>query len=336
MQIPHYKTMVAGIGSALLALSVPGMAAETEFGTVVPAGAKAGDLSMAPCEIYMEGDDLSYPGDCGTLVVPENRNEPDSRLIALPVRRINATGDVPLEPIFWFQGGPGSSNYNYYPTDGVFQRHDFVMVGYRGIDGQVVLECPEIAEAVSSVESNILGDTALDTYARGTDACVKRMQAEGIDLDGYTMHQTIDDNDAARVALGYDRINLFGNSYGTRLEMLYQWRHPDSIHRVLMVAVNPPGHFIFDADTAEQQLGQYAALCARDSHCSARTDDLVATMKSVSRNMPTSWMGVSIEPDVVRFITFVSLMESVEVPGELVPLNFPAAIDMYQIQCSRS
>jgi hypothetical protein len=52
-------------------------------------------------------------------------------------------------------------------------------------------------------------------------------------------------------------------------------------------------------------------------------------MKDVSRNMPTSWMGISIDADAVRFITFASLMESVEVPGEPVPLNFPAAIDMW-------
>ena len=326
---PFYKTVSARIGAALLTLSASGIAAEAEYGTTVPAGRKSGDLTLAPCEVYLEGDDRHYPGDCGTLVVPENRKDPNSRLIALPVTRIRATGEVPLEPIFWFEGGPGSPNETIYPTDGILQRHDFVMVGYRGIEGQVVLECPEVGEAIRSVMDNFLSDAALASFGRGAVDCGKRIQAEGIDLDGYSMNQTIDDMEAARIALGYDRINLLGNSYGTRLEMIYQWRYPNSLHRVVMVAVNPPGHFLWDPVDTEELLGKYAALCAKDAHCSARTSDLVGTMKEVSRNMPTSWMGIPIDPVAIRFITFVSLMESMQPPGEPLPLNGPAAIDMW-------
>jgi hypothetical protein len=52
----------------------------------VPAGAKAGDLTLKPCRYSTEAG--SYAADCGTLVVPENRAAPRSRLIALPVVRI--------------------------------------------------------------------------------------------------------------------------------------------------------------------------------------------------------------------------------------------------------
>src|SRR5918996_3151902 len=65
----------------------------------VPAGAKAGDLTMQPCTYTTEAGAL--PADCGTLVVPENRADPQSRLIALPVTRIGASSANPAEPIFW-------------------------------------------------------------------------------------------------------------------------------------------------------------------------------------------------------------------------------------------
>jgi hypothetical protein len=65
--------------------------------------------ALLPCEVYLEGDDHLYTGDCGALVVPENRNNPHSRLIALPVTRIISFSDKPLEPIFWFEGGGESS-----------------------------------------------------------------------------------------------------------------------------------------------------------------------------------------------------------------------------------
>ena len=164
-----------GIALLLAVLALPAAAAEGTYGAVVPPGATSGDLTLAPCEVYMDGDDRSYAADCGTLVVPENRNNPGSRLIALPVARIPATAGAPLEPIFWFQGGPGSPNQMAYPSDGLFERHDFVMVGYRGIDGEVVLECPEIAEAIRSVKRNPLSDAALDTFARSAADCSRRI-----------------------------------------------------------------------------------------------------------------------------------------------------------------
>ena len=329
MFFSNRKSLIAVFAITLLALPASGIAEEEVFGMAVLPGAKAGDLTLAPCEIYLEGDDQHYPGDCGTLVVPENRNSTKSRFIALPVRRIKSLDDNSLEPIFWFEGGPGSPNIILYPTDGILQRHDFVMVGYRGIDGEVALECSEIGDAIRAVESDYLGDSALVTYGTAAADCSNRIKAAGIDLDGYSINQTIDDMEDARVAMGYGKINLFGNSYGTRVEMIYQWRYPESIHRVVLVAVNPPGRFVWDPLHTEMQLRQYAALCAEDAHCSARTTDLITTMQDVSNNMPASWMGISVDAASVRLITFISFMESLQLPDVPVPMNGPAAIDMW-------
>src|SRR5918995_5147313 len=64
----------------------------------VPEGARAGQLTLHSCEYAT--DDGSYDADCGTLVVPENRADPRSRLIALPVTRIRARSQHSREPIF--------------------------------------------------------------------------------------------------------------------------------------------------------------------------------------------------------------------------------------------
>ena len=52
----------------------------------VPDGAVAGDLILEDCDYATENG--AYDAECGTLVVPENRADPQSRLIALPVTRI--------------------------------------------------------------------------------------------------------------------------------------------------------------------------------------------------------------------------------------------------------
>ena len=106
----------------------------------VPAGAQAGDLvGLEPCTY--EANKVKYDADCGTLVVPENRSNPDSRLIALPVIRVRATGDDPAEPIFYLSGGPGQSNLGSQHLEDVIEKHDFVTVGYRGVGGSSVLDC---------------------------------------------------------------------------------------------------------------------------------------------------------------------------------------------------
>lgn len=103
------------IALALIALAVLGLAylrfkPDTDA-VSVPAGAKAGDLFLEAGTYETEKGD--YKADIGTLVVPENRADPDSRLIALPVVRIRARSPHPAEPIFRLEGGPGGTNMDF-------------------------------------------------------------------------------------------------------------------------------------------------------------------------------------------------------------------------------
>src|SRR5207247_336171 len=96
---------ILAIGLAYLRFSPDG------GGVSVPAGAKAGQLTLHPCHYGTEQG--SYAADCGTLVVPENRHDPHSRLIALPVKRIHARSANPGVPIFRLEGGPGLTNMHF-------------------------------------------------------------------------------------------------------------------------------------------------------------------------------------------------------------------------------
>jgi pimeloyl-ACP methyl ester carboxylesterase len=113
-------------------------------------------------------------------------------------------------------------------------------------------------------------------------ACADRLTAEGIDLDGYTVLEVVDDIEAACRALGYDRINLESGSYGTPLAQIYTWRYPETVHRNAMVGVNPPGRFWWDGAIFERQILRYSELCAEDAYCSSRTSDLAASMSSTT------------------------------------------------------
>ncbi len=191
----------------------------------VPEGAQAGELvGREPC-IYERGD-VEYAADCGTLVVPENRSEPDSRLIGLPVIRVHALGDISAEPIFWLAGGPGDSNMHFPGLKGLIEDHDIVMVGYRGMDGSVVMECPEMARAATGVGDDLLSESSMANFGEAMTQCADRLQAEGVDLDGYSTPEVVEDMEDARAALGYERVNLLSGSFGTRVAMIYSWMYP--------------------------------------------------------------------------------------------------------------
>ncbi len=246
---------------------------------------------------------MEYAADCGTLVVPENRSDPNSRLIALPVTHLLATGGSPAEPIFWLSGGPGNTNMDFSYVEGLIENHDIVLVGYRGVDSSPVLQCLEFIQAAKGVGDNLLSEESIANMGNALTRCAARMQAEGVDLDGYTILEEIEDVEAARVGLSYERINLLSGSFGTRVAIIYAWKYPDSLFRSAMISVNPPGRLAWEPDVLDWQITYDADLCARDPECSARTGDLAETVRNVAHNMPRRWLFLPIDPGRVRFFT---------------------------------
>jgi pimeloyl-ACP methyl ester carboxylesterase len=289
----------------------------------VPAGAKAGDHTFESCTYATE--DGAYDADCGTLVVPENRADAGSRLIAIPVTRIRATSAHPKEPIFRLEGGPGITNMEFRDASRFAKDHDVVLVGYRGVDGSVRLDCPEVDSALRH-STGVLGEKSFRAYGNGFRACAKRLADEGADLAGYGLPQQVEDMEAARVALGYDRIDLVSESAGTRTALIYAWRHPKSIHRSVMIGANPPGNYLWDAKTTNEQIGRYATLCAKDESCSKRTDDLAASLRRTAADMPDRWSILPIDEGSVRVFSFYGLMES---SAEAAPLSGPLTLDAW-------
>ena len=293
---------LVAFGLAYLKLK-PGAEAVT-----VPAGARAGQLVLKPGTYETENG--ACPADIGTLVVQEDRHDPHSRLIALPVVRIKARSSSPGEPIFRLEGGPGSSNMHFAMASRFARDHDVVLVGYRGVDGSSVLDAPEVVSALQH-SSDFLSPASFRAYGDALRSAARRLRAEGVDLAGYTMSEQADDLEAARTALGYDRIDLLSESAGTRLALIYAWRHPESVRRSVMIGVNPPGHFLWDGRTTDAQIERYSRLFAQsDEARGGTTGDLAASMRYTTRHMPRRWMGLPIKEGNVKAATFLGLMES--------------------------
>ena len=79
----------------------------------------------------------------------------------------------------------------------------------------------------------------------------------------------MDDIDEVRAALGYDKINLFGGSYGTRAAMVYLRQHPKHVRAVMLQGVSPTNMYLpsdYPIQT-ERALQGVLAECAADGAC---------------------------------------------------------------------
>jgi pimeloyl-ACP methyl ester carboxylesterase len=298
----------------LLALAYPGLSKAPPL--AVPPGARAGQLTdLRSCAFPAENG--SYPAVCGTLVVPEDRANPRSRLIALPVVRIPARSAHPLAPVFHLNGGPGLTNMTFPQAGRLVGQHDVVIVGYRGVDGSSVLDCPEVTSALAN-SADLLSAASIRAQTQAYTACGARLQRGGVDIAGYTDPEMADDIEAARVALGYHRIDLLGESAGTRLAEIYMWRYPGNVGSSVLIGVNPPGNFVFNGAILDSQLEHYSTLCARDPSCSAGTGNLAASMRHTAATMPRRWLFLPIKSGNVLVTTQLGMAETIAAGPPLV------------------
>ena len=89
------------------------------------------------------------------------------------------------------------------------------------------------------------------------------------DLTQYTTSIAMDDLDDVRAWLGYERINLFGLSYGTRAVLVYMRQHPDRVRSAILMGVAPtylkmPLHH---ARAAKRAMDLLLEECAGDAAC---------------------------------------------------------------------
>jgi pimeloyl-ACP methyl ester carboxylesterase len=242
------------------------------------------------------------PGAIDTLSVrvPMRRGG-DGREITLPVLRFRPSGAT-HDVVFWFNGGPGQSNLKRGGAARLRDTFETVHVGYRGADGTPGLDCPEVTAEFRRVGDPLAAD-GLARLGLATAACHRRLTATGVDVDGFTALDVVDDAEAVRQALGYEKISVVGESYGTRLAYLYAARYPAHTARVALLGPNPPGRMVWNGRESDSLLAEFATRWDR-THPGRR---LMDDFRAVNAHFPRSWLGLPIHEGAVRAGTFAFL-----------------------------
>jgi len=242
-------------------------------GMLCPDFAQAAGLVLEPCRIADQNGLVSIEARCGKLPVPENPDEPAGAQIDLAVAVVPAVAtQAKPDPLFLIAGGPGQGAIQgYAPILGAFagirRERDLVLVDQRGTGGSNRLDCPMDDAALATGE---MSPAEMRELAR---ECLARLAARP---QFYTTSIAVQDLDAVRVALGYERINLFGGSYGTRVAQHYVRRFPGRTRAIVLDAVVPPELALVPRIALESQaaLDGVFARCQADPACNERFPDV--------------------------------------------------------------
>lgn len=241
--------LIATILTSIFVVGMDPARASSNDGHQSKEGSATRTILLTP-ELLRDETGRVMEGERGLIFVPENRSNPDSRLIAVHFQRYRAVnppaGEDKRAPIFLLAGGPGGEftfrrEMRYTQLDRLRQTRDVVVMSQRGNprapglvpDFRIRSEDTLPLDKPASIKtlSEHLRKAYTQSLAQWTDL--------GVDVQGYDIINIVDDVDDVRKALGYGKLVLHGCSFGSHSSFSYLTRWPQNVDRALLGGVEP-------------------------------------------------------------------------------------------------
>ncbi len=281
----------------------------------VAAAAAQAQIAWAPC-----GNSNDYA--CGHLTVPLDEGGAAPGQITLAMRRHRAPVGEAREAVIALAGGPGQAALPFsedftHLLGPIMNTRDLVVFDQRGIGLSHPLSCHRFE----------VGETG--PPGRQISECASQL---GPERAYYTTAQTVADIEAIRRAGGYQKLVLYGTSYGTKVAELYAQTYPEHVSGLVLDSVVPPnGPEPLNLPTFKAIPRVLRQLCA--NHACARItpepandlDRLIGRMHG--RSLSGRWIGPDGDPHALRFSA--STLLQVMIAGDLEPVlrvELPAAM----------
>jgi len=225
-------------------------------------------IALADCRL----PGVDNAARCGVHEVWEDRGASSGRRIGLHVAVVPARlRSKEPDPIVVLAGGPGQGAISLAAqVMPLFARlndsRDIVFLDQRGTGKSHPLNCEDESQPIQTLFEDALPE-------RLVTRCLARLDA---DPRQYVTHVAIEDLDEVRAALGYERLNLWGGSYGTRVALEYARRHGAHVRTMVLDGVAPstmklPLSFAADGEAALKKL---IAACEAEELCNKVYPDL--------------------------------------------------------------
>jgi pimeloyl-ACP methyl ester carboxylesterase len=244
---------------------------------------------MALTEYYnqeLAWQDCYEDFQCTTLDVPIDYSDLTVGTFEISVLRFLASdqekriGSLVVNP-----GGPGSSGVNYaYNAEYIFSpditdRYDIVGFDPRGVGESAPIRCFTDSE----IDANYAADGKPDSDAElreaisETEKYTEKCLTQNDHLTSFSTANAARDMDVLRAALGDEKLNYMGKSYGTFMGSLYAQLFPDKVGRVVLdgavdPTISPYDQVLAQAASFDDALTDFLKECSKSKNCSLPTD----------------------------------------------------------------
>jgi pimeloyl-ACP methyl ester carboxylesterase len=233
-------------------------------------------------------DGRQLPAELGRIKVPEIRSRADGRTIDLAFMRLKSTAKNPGPPLVLLAGGPGGSGIAeaeifFHVFEPLLEFGDVIAFEQRSTGrSRPYLVCSiKGFEADSLVSRENMLRYAVE-YFRG---CADSWRSTGIDFSAYNIKESADDVDDLRRALGAEKINLWGFSYGTQLGFAVIRRHQRNINRAVFAGVEGPNDTRKLPSKIDRHFADIDRLVKADPEWSKLIPDFPALMRSIHEQL---------------------------------------------------
>jgi pimeloyl-ACP methyl ester carboxylesterase len=253
---------------------------------VTPASMVGPRFEPAPCPFTPAADQVEgHSLSCGFVLVPENRARPEGNWLRLAVAVFKSRTVVTRPSLIFLGGGPGTFVLERFGpwVSGARARdltadRDFVLFDQRGVGfSQPSLYCQELVDLkYQIIGSHPTREQETEDQVAAAFACRDRLVASGIELAAYNTAANAADVNDIRVALGYDRVDVWGLSYGTRLALAVAQDFPEAVHSLVLDSALPPSvnQVVDRVANAERAFQVLFDGCAADVACASAYPDL--------------------------------------------------------------
>ena len=261
--VASFAIILTGCSSSTVPFTEPKFSALAEY--------EQQKLDWSSCYDYFDCTELRVPIDYEDLSVGTFRI---SVLRAAAKDQDKRMGSIVVNP-----GGPGGSGVDYaYNADYIFSPditdvYDIVGFDPRGVAQSEPISCftPE------ELDENLASDSKPDNPAelalslQESKAFAEKCEQKNAHLEHFTTAETARDMDILRAALGEEKLNYVGKSYGTYLGTLYASIFPTKVGRFVLDGAVDPNISMKEQNIA-QAIGFDKALAAFVKDCATQSD----------------------------------------------------------------
>jgi pimeloyl-ACP methyl ester carboxylesterase len=272
---------------------------------------------------------------CGTVSVPRSYDNPRAGRFKLAVVVVRSAQQPAFpEPVVYVSGGPGSpltiyadhqARTPYAPS------RDLILVDQRGTGRSEPNLCRDLDGALLDAALAVATDPSDDALAKRRTvyaACRAEATAHGFDLRDFGTSVTVADFEWVRRALGIERWNVYGESYGTTVAMTLVALHPETVRSAVLDSIYPPDPRPLQSANAADALEAFFRYCAGDQACAAVYPNLAATYRETVSGLARAPLIVAVPPAMHRADDRVSLTPTLfeALVGNLIyyPSNYPS------------